>query len=292
MQIKNILPLIGCFLVLALNAQDKKPLNFWKSSSDLVFKSALYERQIVPDKYQTFSFDERAMQKYLDQSLDKNKLNDQSEFIAFQIPKPDGEIEVYNIWRDNLLPKKLNDKFPEISVYAGYAVEDPSKTIRIDITSKGFRAVSYGHAGETFYIDPIAKGVTNTVMSYYKKDYTKKQNFQCLVEESIDEEDFHNHDLNRAAGDCQLHTFELALACTGEYASFHGGTANSVMAEFTTAINRINGLFETEIGVKLVFVPDTDDLIFFNANTDPYTCLLYTSPSPRDGLLSRMPSSA
>ena len=25
---------------------------------------------------------------------------------------------------------------------------------------------------------------------------------------------------------------------------------------------------------------------------DPYTCLLYTSPSPRDGLLSRMPSSA
>ena len=25
---------------------------------------------------------------------------------------------------------------------------------------------------------------------------------------------------------------------------------------------------------------------------DPYACLLYTSPSPRDGLLSRMPSSA
>ena len=25
---------------------------------------------------------------------------------------------------------------------------------------------------------------------------------------------------------------------------------------------------------------------------DPFTCLLYTSPSPRDGLLSRMPSSA
>ena len=25
---------------------------------------------------------------------------------------------------------------------------------------------------------------------------------------------------------------------------------------------------------------------------NPFTCLLYTSPSPRDGLLSRMPSSA
>ena len=28
------------------------------------------------------------------------------------------------------------------------------------------------------------------------------------------------------------------------------------------------------------------------ANHETYTCLLYTSPSPRDGLLSRMPSSA
>ena len=27
-------------------------------------------------------------------------------------------------------------------------------------------------------------------------------------------------------------------------------------------------------------------------NVDSYSCLLYTSPSPRDGLLSRMPSSA
>ena len=29
-----------------------------------------------------------------------------------------------------------------------------------------------------------------------------------------------------------------------------------------------------------------------SADNDPYFCLLYTSPSPRDGLLSRMPSSA
>ena len=33
-------------------------------------------------------------------------------------------------------------------------------------------------------------------------------------------------------------------------------------------------------------------LLQTKANTDYYTCLLYTSPSPRDGLLSRMPSSA
>ena len=31
---------------------------------------------------------------------------------------------------------------------------------------------------------------------------------------------------------------------------------------------------------------------FFLSNNSSRSCLLYTSPSPRDGLLSRMPSSA
>ena len=34
------------------------------------------------------------------------------------------------------------------------------------------------------------------------------------------------------------------------------------------------------------------DLITFKNELKNRTCLLYTSPSPRDGLLSRMPSSA
>ena len=33
-------------------------------------------------------------------------------------------------------------------------------------------------------------------------------------------------------------------------------------------------------------------LVQFTPNLQAYNCLLYTSPSPRDGLLSRMPSSA
>ena len=34
------------------------------------------------------------------------------------------------------------------------------------------------------------------------------------------------------------------------------------------------------------------DYLVILVGTKPKTCLLYTSPSPRDGLLSRMPSSA
>ena len=45
-----------------------------------------------------------------------------------------------------------------------------------------------------------------------------------------------------------------------------------------------------EVGLK----PRNMNNSFFKKSSQKhvYTCLLYTSPSPRDGLLSRMPSSA
>ena len=49
-------------------------------------------------------------------------------------------------------------------------------------------------------------------------------------------------------------------------------------------------------GSKLRFNLESDIFKMKNLSNDGYTglrfCLLYTSPSPRDGLLSRMPSSA
>ena len=47
---------------------------------------------------------------------------------------------------------------------------------------------------------------------------------------------------------------------------------------------------EPELALALFVAPVLLDAAFDTSLRDP--CLLYTSPSPRDGLLSRMPSSA
>ena len=44
------------------------------------------------------------------------------------------------------------------------------------------------------------------------------------------------------------------------------------------------------IGLKMILVVSSTIILIYFIN--PNICLLYTSPSPRDGLLSRMPSSA
>ena len=47
---------------------------------------------------------------------------------------------------------------------------------------------------------------------------------------------------NRADNGAELRTYRLALACTGEYAQFHGGTVSSVLAAMNTSMARVNGI--------------------------------------------------
>ena len=69
------------------------------------------------------------------------------------------------------------------------------------------------------------------------------------------------------------------------YARKHGG-------QFVLRIEDTDRERSTEASVQAIL--DGMDWLGLDYDEGPFyqTCLLYTSPSPRDGLLSRMPSSA
>ncbi|HHZ81684.1 MAG TPA: hypothetical protein EYN64_03025, partial [Flavobacteriales bacterium] len=68
-----------------------------------------------------------------------------------------------------------------------------------------------------------------------------------------------------------LRTYRLALACTGEYAAYHGGTDVGVMSAMNTSMARVNGVFERDVCIRMVLVPNNNNLIFFNSGSDPYS---------------------
>ncbi len=69
----------------------------------------------------------------------------------------------------------------------------------------------------------------------------------------------------------ELRTYQLAVAATGEYTQFHGGTVAGGMSAIVTTMNRVNGLYENDLGVRMVLVGNNDSLIYTNGNTDPYS---------------------
>ena len=73
---------------------------------------------------------------------------------------------------------------------------------------------------------------------------------------------------------------------------------NFMQAPFATGVaamaydKRNNRLYFTPMFIDQLRYIDLKTMKVYYVTDQSFTCLLYTSPSPRDGLLSRMPSSA
>ena len=128
------------------------------------------------------------------------------------------------------------------------------------------------------YIDPARRGDTRNYVSFYKHDIRPgaidgldcgfkpaktaatrpTQNFGVATPAAI------------GSGGL-LRTYRVAVAATGEYSTFHGGTVPLAQAAIVTSVNRVVGVYEKELAVRLVLVPNNDRLVYLNPATDPYT---------------------
>ena len=68
-----------------------------------------------------------------------------------------------------------------------------------------------------------------------------------------------------------LRTYRAAVAATGEYTSFHGGTVALGQGAVVTAMNRVNQVYETELAIRMVLVANNSSIIYTNSGSDPYS---------------------
>ncbi|MBK9353518.1 MAG: T9SS type A sorting domain-containing protein [Bacteroidetes bacterium] len=247
--------------------------NYWKLQTETAaFRNA--NRQIVPNKYLTVELDlEQFSQDLKSAPLEFDNLFKSAPKIIV-LPMPNGKFEEFAIYEAPIMASELSAKYPEVKTYAGQGITNTYAAIRFDITPKGFHAMIRSEEGDIF-IDPYAEGMTTSYISYYRKDYqndAKKLN--CLTDElpsnqekKLNRQTLEEFNANRSIAG-ELRTYRLALACTREYSSYHGGTKPLVLAAMVTSMNRVNFVYETEVGIRMVLVPNNDTLIYLGA--DPF----------------------
>ncbi len=266
-----------CLYVLAGNlffaeAQTLNLTDVWSEIAQSQIELANHQRQIVPDHYRTLRLHQEALLKRLDAAPARYN-EDPKKAVVLEFPMPDGSFHAFQIEQASVMHPVLAKKYPAIRSFAGYSETDPSAYARFGFTPQGFHAIVFSAHHSAVFIDPVAKGITDTYISYYKKDYrpANRLPFECQIEQAMEKQVLSDLLTQRQAGDCQLRTYRLALACTGEYAQFHGGTKPQVLAAMVTAMVRVNGVFETDFGITMEMIANNDTLIFLNANSDPYT---------------------
>lgn len=193
---------------------------------------------------------------------------------TIKVPMPDGSFKEFILTESRTMSSELKLKYPNIKVFNGISTDGKSFG-NFDFTKKGFHAMIKSNNGLVF-IDPINTTSSTEYQVYHKSDYinTKTALSNDDVISSENKIDISSRDgsgsSSRSSG-AELRTYRMAISCTGEYTAFHGGTVEDALSAIITTLNRVNGIYEREVGIALELVGDTDLLIYTDESTDPYT---------------------
>lgn len=264
----------GAFALVAASAQRT---TFWSDVVDLRTGPGV-ERRILPDEHLSYAIDAMVLGALLPEP--------RGMATELRLPRPDGGAERFRIWPNTVMHPELAARYPDIRTFAGVSLERPHVQVRLDLTMHGFHAMVMDDRDGWWFIDPYAFGDRDHII-VYRKDRFRKQGAGATLScgyEAVNDLPAAEQQ-SRAwieemgtdrVGDCQLRTYRLALACTGEYANYHGSnTTNNnkgpALAAMVTSMNRVNGIYERDATLTMVLVPNTDDLIYLSASTDPYS---------------------
>jgi subtilisin-like proprotein convertase family protein len=212
---------------------------------------------------------------------------------VISLPTPDGGFSRFTVVESPIMEPGLAAKFPEIKTYSGQGIDDPTATVRFDLTPAGFHAYVLSLSGD-YSVEPYRYLDDSLYASYYQRDSLGEASELACDHESDavlghdhadeptlaypSENEIQGHTAQAVVANAdplpaigtELRTYRLAVAATGEYTALWGSVAQTQAAIVTTT-NALNGIFGREVAVRLVLVSNNNQLIKTNALTDGYT---------------------
>ncbi len=268
------LPYLGAFLLTVLMLLTSASGAFAAGSlwSD-VDESKLYvgaKRDIVPQQYRTLALDAALLDQVLANAPLEGNVQSKAA-VVLELPLPEGGTGRFQIVESPIMEPGLAAKFPEIKTYRGQGIDEPEATVRLDVTPAGFHAMILSPFGNV-YIDPYSRQHDGHYITYLTRDYQRAgDDFRCHVTGHRHQPSPRLAASTKAVSGATLRTYRLAVAATGEYTSFHGGSVSQGQAAIVTAMNRVNGIYEREVAIRMVLVSNNNQLVYTNSSTDPYS---------------------
>jgi len=221
-------------------------------------------------EFQTFSLNKEALTQSLNGVAQRNDFSVLSNTIL-SFPNSEGKLERYTIKEASNMHPDLQARFPEIRSYVGQGIDNPTSVLRFSISPDGLNAMILSSDGANTFIEPINDN-SNSHIVYNRRNRTDyNDDFECKVTEQINQTLNNGNTFLRNADDAILRTYRLAVSTTGEYTQYHGGTKAQALAAINTTMTRVNGIFENDFNVTMILIANTDDVIYTNANSDPYS---------------------
>jgi hypothetical protein len=252
---------------------------FWQEFDPKTVNTVSGQPLLTLNQFSLFGLKESSMLEALVKAPLEYSPGYRAQLMTISVPRPDSSLAQFRVFESPIMEPELAAQFPDIKTYSGIGIDDPSATIRFDVTVHGFRAQVLSPNGN-YYVDPYFKGQTDYYASYSRAGVTRDPDAggcgcgvcaACQVEAELkgvkeDVSPVTPHNFGT-----QLRTLRLANAATGEYTAYWGGSVAQGQAAIVTAVNRVTGIYEKDLAIRLVLVANNSSLVYTNSATDPYT---------------------
>jgi hypothetical protein len=250
--------------------------NFWQTTDESkILANPNQKRFIHANEYRVYRLRVADMKRFLQNAPSESADRSFSAYNSnteLDLPLPKGGFARFRIAKTPVLHPQLAAQFPEIQTLEGYRVGGYGY-VRLDFTYQGFHALLFTEEGQ-IYIDPYRQNDQENYICYAKQNFLTDKKMQCEV---FDEEgqaerisQWLRNNTARPSG-TRLLTYRAAVAATGEYTTFHGGTVAGAMSAITTSMNRNTGIYQIEMSIRFQLIANNNLIVYTNAATDPYT---------------------
>ncbi len=229
-------------------------------------------KQNLP-RLQTFNLDTQSLKQTLTNAPSRSNFSTVSNVIV-SFPNAEGEFERFRIYEASVMHPELAARYPEIKSYAGQGIDDPSAIIRFSISPLGFQSMRLSATKPATFIEAITVDASMYTVFSRNQKINMNDDFECSVSESMNKILSSDNMAYRNADDGILRTYRLAVSTTGEYTNYHGGTKALALAAINQTMVRVNAIFEVDFNTTMILIANTDDVIYTNAGSDPYTSSL------------------
>jgi hypothetical protein len=231
-----------------------------QASQDLWQDATAAQRALGNSDYSAryFTSDYEALKSLLMLAPHENT-GDRSHYI--QLPMPDGKLAQFAVVESPIIAPTETAHWPEVKTFKVFGIDDPHASGRVSITSLGFHGLVHT-SNDWVFIDPQDFTSQNRLYKSRFKSSASAQTFKCGVEGSHDVMD-HSSISNRGYASRtpgNLLEYNFAVAVTLEYYNFFGGTLLDTVSAITMTVNRVNTIYESDLGIRLILVGTTGEI--------------------------------
>lgn len=216
--------------------------------------------------------------------------------VTLALPLPEGNFAEFKLSDSGTLPPALAQRYPEIRSLKGS--DGKGRQLRLDISSQGMKAMVYDQDG-VWLVQPaetLAGKVTNAKArggQYWSFRRNALPPSTTPFNEDILKTKLPGITPSTAKPSAEARTvtgndrrdYRIAVAATSAYTAQFGGTVAGGLAAIVYMLNRVNEVFEKDLGVHLTLVNDNDKIIYTNPTLDPYNNI----PPPTESEIRDIP---